>query len=365
MSVFEVSNFKSHLKRNMFFDESVDIARYDKVKYSQLEKLTEMQQSFFWRPQEVNISKDSRDFKTLHPASQSIFTLNLRRQILLDSVQGRAPVLAFLPICSLPELENFILAWTFFETIHSRSYSHIIKNIYPNPSEVFDEMLDIEEIVDCATDISHYYDRLIELNNHHDINGYNSPNEKYEHKKALWLTLNSVNALEGIRFYASFACSWAFGENKQMEGNANIIKLIARDENIHLAATQQILKLLVREDPDFAKIKEETEDKVLNIFMEVIEQERAWARFIFKEGSMIGLNESLLIEYVEWIAHKRMIAIGIDSPLKGGSNPLPWTQKWISGSEVQAAAQETDLNSYTVGAIKRDIDEDTFKGFTL
>lgn len=356
MSVFNTSKQKSHLERTCFFDDPVEIARYDKVKYPAFEKLTEKQMSFFWRPEEVELSKDSKDFKGLTDHEKHIFTANLKRQILLDSVQGRAPSLAFLPITSLPELETWIQTWTFFETIHSRSYTHIIRNVYPDPSRVFDEMLEIQEIVDCAKDISKYYDDLIETN---------VPAGSYKHKKLLWLCLNAVNALEGVRFYVSFACSWNFAELKKMEGNAKIIKFIARDENVHLASTQQLLKILPKEDVDFARIQEETKDLCVHLFSEVVEQEKAWARYLFKDGSMIGLNEKLLCDYVEWIAHKRMTAVGLPSQFKGGSNPLPWTQKWIAGSDVQVAPQETEITSYIVGGVTQDVTNDTFKGFSL
>jgi ribonucleoside-diphosphate reductase beta chain len=282
-------------------------------------------------------------------------------------VQGRAPVLAFGPICSLPELETWLTTWTFFETIHSRSYTHIIRNIYSDPSKVFDEMMDIDEIADCAGDISKYYDELIFWNtdyfHHYNVSGLT--NIRYNHKKALWLCLNAVNALEGIRFYVSFACSWAFAELKKMEGNAKIIKLIARDENLHLASTQQLLKILPADDSDFAKIAEETREECTNLFVNAVNQEKAWAHYLFKDGSMIGLNESLLSNYIEWIANKRMTAIGLPTTYKGGSNPLPWTQKWISGSEVQVAPQETEITSYVVGGVKKDVTSESFKGFTL
>jgi ribonucleoside-diphosphate reductase beta chain len=278
-------------------------------------------------------------------------------------VQGRAPTIAFGPICSLPELETWITTWAFSETIHSRSYTHIIRNIYPNPSKVFDEIMDIPEIVECAGDISKYYDDLIEYNNapRDDEYLYNA----YQHKKALWLALMSVNVLEGVRFYVSFACSWAFAEVKRMEGNAKIIKFIARDENLHLAGTQQLLKALPKEDPEFAQIAEETRDECCKLFVDAVEQEKAWASYLFKDGSMVGLNETLLSEYIEWIANKRMTALGLTTKYKGGSNPLPWTQKWISGAEVQVAPQETEITSYVNGGVKKDVNSDTFKGFSL
>jgi ribonucleoside-diphosphate reductase beta chain len=354
MTVFSNEMFDA-TEQTCFFGKQVNIARYDKQRYNIFEKLTDKQLGFFWRPEEVDLSRDGKDFKGLSDHEKHIFTSNLKRQILLDSVQGRAPSLAFLPICSLPELETWIQTWTFSETIHSRSYTHIIRNVYSDPSRVFDEMLDIQEIADCAHDISKYYDDLIAFNSNMRYN--------YDHKKALWLCLNAVNALEGVRFYVSFACSWAFAEVKKMEGNAKIIKLIARDENVHLASTQQLLKILPKEDPVFAKIAEETKDECITMFNKVVEQEKAWAKYLFKDGSMIGLNEQLLCDYVDHIAAKRMGAIGLNG--KPGVNPLPWTQKWISGSDVQVAPQETEITSYVIGGVKKDVDENTFKGFTL
>ena len=361
-SVFDSNNKKDATQVRAFFDDAPTIARYDRQKYPWIEKLTDKQLGFFWRPEEVDIYKDAKDFKELTVHEQHIFTSNLKRQILLDSVQGRAPTMAFGPICSLPELETWITTWAFSETIHSRSYTHIIRNIYPNPSKVFDDIIEIAEIVDCAKDISKYYDRLIEFNNHALLNKFIDP---YEHKKALWLALMSVNVLEGVRFYVSFACSWAFAEVKRMEGNAKIIKFIARDENLHLAGTQQLLKALQKEDEDFARIAEETRHACVELFVSAVEQEKAWASFLFKDGSMVGLNEALLSEYIEWIANKRMTAVGLPTPYKGGSNPLPWTQKWISGSEVQVAPQETEITSYVNGGVKKDVNGDTFKGFSL
>jgi ribonucleoside-diphosphate reductase beta chain len=358
MHVFNTKKVET-TKQTAFFGETLNIARYDKQKYSIFEKLTDKQLGFFWRPEEVDISRDSKDFKSLTDHEQHIFTSNLKRQILLDSVQGRAPAIAFLPICSLPELENWIVTWSFSETIHSRSYTHIIRNIYSNPSEVFDTIMDIDEISECAESISLYYDTLIDFNN--------SPVAKvgsYAHKEALWMALNAVNALEGIRFYVSFACSWAFAELKKMEGNAKIIKFIARDENVHLASTQQLIKILPKDDADFAKIEKERAEKVKNLFQHVANQEKTWAKYLFKNGTMIGLNEELLSDYVDWITNKRLYAIGL-STNRGASNPLPWTEKWISGGNVQVAPQETEITSYIVGGINKDITDNTFNGFVL
>jgi ribonucleoside-diphosphate reductase beta chain len=374
-SVFDIENRVDHTKVKAFLDPSggPTIQRYDTLKYKQFDGLTDKQLGFFWRPEEVDIYQDAKDFKSLTLHEQHIFTSNLKRQILLDSVQGRAPAESFGTIVSLPELENWIITWTFSETIHSRSYTHIIRNVYSNPSKIFDEMMDVQEIVDCANNISKHYDRLIELSGYynllgagkHTVNGKTVNVDMYELKKQLWLALTSVNILEGVRFYVSFACSWAFAELKKMEGNAKIIKLIARDENLHLASTQMLLKILKKDDSDFEKIAQETEAECIQMFIDAADQEKRWAEYLFKDGSMIGLNTQLLSEYVEWIATRRMNNIGLKSPYSIKSNPLPWTQKWISGAEVQVAPQETEISSYVIGGTKQDVDENTFKGFTL
>ena len=364
MSVLNTENKKHHTEAMAFLDEGLGMQRYDVMKYKQFDKLTEKQLGFFWQPQEVDVSKDSKDFKDLTDFEQHIFTSNLKRQILLDSVQGRSPNLAFLPIVSLPELETWIETWAFSETIHSRSYTHIIRNVYPNPSKVFDEMLDIQEICDCADSITQNYDRLIEYNEAR-ARGLSSYDE-YEHKKRIWQCLMSVNILEGVRFYVSFACSWAFAELKKMEGNAKIIKLIARDENLHLASTQSLLKILPKDDKDYIKIAKETEEECIQMFVDAVEQEKAWAEYLFKDGSMIGLNAQLLNDYIEWICCKRMIAVNLKCPyVVPQANPLPWTQKWIAGADVQVAPQETEITSYIQGGVKQDVDTNTFGGMSL
>jgi ribonucleoside-diphosphate reductase beta chain len=375
MSVFDVQNRVDHTSVAAFLDPSggPTIQRYDTLKYKQFDQLTDKQLGFFWRPEEVDIYQDAKDFKSLTDHEQHIFTSNLKRQILLDSVQGRAPAESFGSIVSLPELENWIITWTFSETIHSRSYTHIIRNVYSNPSQVFDELMDIEEIVDCADSISKYYDELIEMAGYynllgegkHTINGKEVNVDLYEMKKLLYLTLMSVNILEGVRFYVSFACSWAFAELKKMEGNAKIIKLIALDENLHLASTQMMLKLLRKDDPEFEKIAQETEELCVQMFVDAVDQEKAWAEYLFKDGSMIGLNTELLSQYIEFIATRRMTNVKLKSPYGKTSNPLPWTQKWISGGEVQVAPQETEITSYVQGGTKQDVSTDTFKGFSL
>src|SRR6056300_441977 len=369
----------NHTTAKMFFDEPLGMQRFDTLKYRAFDKLTDKQLGFFWRPEEVDILRDASDFKNLTDHEQHIFTSNLKRQIVLDSVQGRAPAESFGTIVSLPELENWIITWTFSETIHSRSYTHIIRNIYSNPSKIFDDLMDIAEIVDCAEDISKYYDDLIEMSAWYNLLGEGTHTvmtndvdktktitvDLYRLKKLLWLTLMSVNILEGVRFYVSFACSWAFAELKKMEGNAKIIKLIARDENLHLGSTQLLLRTLKKDDPIFEKIAEETKEEATKMFVDAANQEKAWAQYLFKDGSMIGLNTELLSSYVEWIATKRMKNVGLESPYDIKSNPLPWTNKWISGAEVQVAPQETEITSYVSGGTKQDVSQDTFKGFSL
>lgn len=366
-------NATHHLKANMFLDPNggPSIARYEEVKYEQFEKFTEKQLSFFWRPEEVDLSKDKNDFRDLPAEQQHIFTSNLFRQTLLDSVQGRGPNLTLLPICSLPEVEVWLETWGANETIHSRSYTHIIRNIYSNPSEKFDEIINIKEIMDCANSITKYYDELHKWNIIRDARklgiklGDIRYNE-YSHKRALWMCLNSINALEGLRFYVSFACSWNFAEIKLLEGNAKIIRLICRDENLHLGGTQYMLRTLPKDDADYIKIREETQDEVTQMYLDVIQQEKEWAAYLFQHGSMIGLSEEILCEYVDYIAGKRMKALGLEIPFdRPTSDPLPWTKQWISGKEVQVAPQEAEISSYLVSDIKQDVDDKTLNDLSL
>lgn len=367
---------KKHTETKLFLDDdgNVDIARYESYKYQQFEKLTKKQLSFFWIPEEVDLSTDKNQYEKLEPHAKHIFTSNLRRQILLDSVQGRSPNVAFLPLISDPTLETWVETWAFSETIHSRSYTHIIRNLYADPSPIFDELTEVDKIVECAQDVSKYYDDLIYLSNlfnalgegEHVINGKKIPVSKYELKKRLWLAINSVNILEGIRFYVSFACSWAFAENKLLEGNAKIIKFICRDENLHLASTQNLLSLLPKDDPDFAKIKEETANECLQMFMDANQQEKDWADYLFKDGSIIGLNAQVLKDYVDWITAKRIRKAGLKMPYSvPATNPLPWTSSWIASDQVQVAPQEAEISSYVLGGTNKDYDKNSFKGFDL
>ena len=342
---FENSNFNEP----MFFGKSLGIARYDKMKYPQIDKITEKMLGFFWRPEEVNLSKDTIDFKNLNSAEKRIFTSNIKRQIILDSIQGRAPSTVLLPHVSLPELEPAIQTWAFFETIHSKSYTHILRNIYSNPSEIFDDILTENELLHLAINCSHHYDNF-------------SENPCYKNLVDL---LTVINALEGIRFYVSFACSWAFAETKRMEGNAKIIKFIARDENLHLALTTQIIKLLLKDDSEFRALWNYRKDKIYTLFQSVLDQEKKWATYLFHEGSMLGLNESLLHSYIDYITCKRMKALDLEPFVNIKNNPLPWTEKWINGGDVQVAPQETEISSYTIGNINNNITPEFLKQITL
>lgn len=360
MSIYNITNKVYHTEQPMFLGEPVNIQRFDIVKYPHIENLNRTQIGFFWVPEEFDLNKDNLDFhKELDDSGKFIFTSNLMRQIMLDSIQGRGPALCFLPICSLPELEGFINSWNFFEgSIHSRSYTHILRNIHTDPTEEFDKMKDITQINVAAKSIAKYYDDLIVFNNQ-------MPTDKagrYEHKKALWLCMHAVNALEGIRFYPSFACSWAFAENGLMMGNADIIRSICRDENLHLGFTQWAIKQLPKDDEDYIRIAEETEEECLDIMMTVMKQEMEWTDYLFSSGSVIGLNKEIMNTYVEWITASRCKAIKIKSDLSvSQSNPLPWTMKWIHSEDVQAAPQEKEITDYFQGGVKNDLANGMFK----
>ncbi len=361
----------------MFFGAPLGVQRYDEYKYPVFDKLTTQMLGYFWRPEEVSLQKDRADFQSLRPEQKHIFTSNLKYQILLDSVQGRGPGMAFSPYCALPELEGAMNVWQFMETIHSRSYTYIIKNVYPDPAEVFDTILNDEKILKRANSVTAAYDDFINeaqqygQGNMWDKDWKDSPSSQWtihELKRKLYRAVANVNILEGIRFYVSFACSFAFGELKLMEGSAKIISLISRDENQHLVLTQQILKKWADgDDPEMQQIAEEEKDNVIGMFKNAVEEEKEWAEYLFSGGSMIGLNDKLLNQYVEWIANKRMKALGFDpiydQPLK--NNPLPWTQHWISSKGLQVAPQETEVESYVVGGIKQDIKKNQFSGFKL
>ena len=361
----------------MFFGAPLGVQRYDSYKYPVFEKLNNQMLGYFWRPEEVSLQKDRGDYQSLRPEQKHIFTSNLKYQILLDSVQGRGPGMALAPYCALPELEGALNTWQFMEMIHSRSYTYIIKNIYPNPSEVFDTILDDQRILARASSVTRAYDEFLQVAQEwgtgcmwDPVMTGNTTKEWQERelKRKLYLAVANVNILEGIRFYVSFACSFAFGELKLMEGSAKIISLISRDENQHLVLTQQMIKNWQKgDDPVMQQIVEEEKQTVINMFRNAVEEEKEWAQYLFKDGTMIGLNDKLLIKYVEWIANKRMRAVGLDpiydAPIK--NNPLPWTEHWISSKGLQVAPQETEVESYVVGGIKQDVKKDSFSGFKL
>ena len=364
-------------KQPMFFGKPLGVQRYDAFKYPVFDRLTTQMLGYFWRPEEVSLQKDRADYQSLRPEQKHIFTSNLKYQILLDSVQGRGPGMAFAPYCALPELESAMNVWQFMEMIHSKSYTYIIKNVYPDPSEVFDTILNDERILDRANSVTRAYDEFINEAHQWDQSnlwkdGWENTQAKdfalHELKRKLYRAVANVNILEGIRFYVSFACSFAFGELKLMEGSAKIISLISRDENQHLVLTQNIMKNWMNgDDPEMQEIAREERNNVIGMFKNAVEEEKEWAEYLFSGGSMIGLNDKLLNQYVEWIANKRMKALGIDpiydQPLR--NNPLPWTQHWISSKGLQVAPQETEVESYVVGGIKQDMKKNSFSGFKL
>ena len=378
MTVFNTEDVDTK-KQPMFFGKPLGVQRYDNFKYPAFENLTKSQLGYFWRPEEVSLQKDRGDYQTLNSVQKHIYTSNLKYQIMLDSVQGRAPGMAFLPYCSLPELESCMEVWSFMEMIHSRSYTYIIKNVYSDPSDVFDKILNDDKILSRAASVTESYDNFINeaqqwgqsslwRDMDKSLNTSLPVLEMKEVKRKLYRAVANVNILEGIRFYVSFACSFAFGELKLMEGSAKIISLIARDENQHLAITQNILNNWRKgDDPEMVSILKEEEQWTYDMFDKCVNEEKAWADYLFKDGSMIGLNDKLLQQYVEWVANRRLRSIGLkplyDVPAK--NNPLPWTEHWISSKGLQVAPQETEVESYVVGGIKQDVTKETFKGFSL
>jgi ribonucleoside-diphosphate reductase beta chain len=363
------------LKEPMFLGQSVNVARYDQQKYEMFEKLIEKQLSFFWRPEEVDISQDRIDYAALPEHEKHIFISNLKYQTLLDSIQGRSPNVALLPLISIPELETWVETWSFSETIHSRSYTHIIRNIVNDPSVVFDDIVTNKEIQKRAGDIAGYYDDLISYASYYNLFGEGKHNinnrtvciNLRELKKKLYLCLMSVNALEAIRFYVSFACSFAFAERELMEGNAKIIKLIARDEALHLTGTQFMINTLRsgEDNPEMAEIAKECEQDCYNLFLQAANQEKQWAEYLFEGGSMIGLNKDILCQYVEYITNIRMQAVGLKLPFEAKSNPIPWINNWLVSDNVQVAPQEAEMSSYLVGQIDAEINEDDLSDFKL
>ena len=363
-SVFSKEKGIDFTKQPMFFGEDLQVQQYSDMKYPIFDKLNQQQLGYFWRPEEVSLQKDRNDYQDLSEQQKFIFTSNLKYQTMLDSVQGRGPCLAFLPFVSNPELEGCIVTWDFMETIHSRSYTYIIKNLYSQPNEVFDTIIQDDKIEKRAASVTKTYDDLIEM-------GYKWTIDKkvdlYELKKRLYLAMVSVNILEGLRFYVSFACSFAFGELKKLEGSAKIISFIARDESQHLAMSQRIINNWkdFENDKDFTKIIKETEKEVYKMYDDAVDQEKRWATYLFSKGSMIGLSEKLLHKFVEYTANRRMRAIQLTPAYETKTNPLPWTDHWLNSKGTQNAPQETEIESYVIGGIKQDVQKDQFKKFKL
>jgi len=359
----------------MFLGNSVNVSRYDQQRYMAFEKLIEKQLSFFWRPEEIDVSKDRADWQNLTDSEKHIFISNLKYQTLLDSMAARSVNAVFLPLVSLPEVETWIETWAFSETIHSRSYTHILRNLFTHPGEVFDDIIVNPAILKRATSIAKYFDDVIlttqllqsQGEGTYEVDGRSIEVNTRKLKERLYLAICSVNALEAIRFYVSFACSFAFAERELLEGNAKIIKLIARDEALHLTGTQHILNnwMSGKDDPEMKEISESMRSEGLQIFLDVVEQEKEWAQYLFKDGSMIGLNAEILNQYIEYISNQRLTAIGFDAPFNIKSNPLPWMNAYLVSDNVQVAPQETEISSYLVGQVDSTVDADDFDDFDL
>ena len=348
-----------YLNRKMFLDPAgpVTIQRFEEVKYKKIADFETTARGFFWVPEEISLSKDANDFKDASDAVKHIFTSNLLRQTALDSLQGRAPSQVFTPVCSLPELEALIYNWTFFETnIHSRSYSHIIRNIYNVPKDVFNTIHDTKEIVEMASSVGDYYDRLHRINCMKEMDG--SVNEK-EHIKAIYMALHASYALEAFRFMVSFATSLAMVENKIFIGNGNIISLILQDELLHKGWTAYLINQVVKEDPRFAEARDECQAEVYQLYMDVIREEKEWATYLFKLGPVIGLNANILRDFVDYTAVDALKQIGIkyNNPAPR-STPIPWFNKHSDTSKKQTALQESESTNYVIGVMGEGIDYD-------
>jgi ribonucleoside-diphosphate reductase beta chain len=345
-----------YTKEPLFFGEELSIQRYDKFRYEKIFNMFKQHISYFWRPEEVNLSKDRSDFASLSDHERFIFTKNLGYQILLDSVQSRG-ISHLLNDCSNPESELFAKTWEFFETLHSYSYTYIIKNIYPNPSDVFDTILKDDEIMKRTTSVTKYYDDLIE----------SIPDDTIDDKKKkLYLTLVSINILEGIRFYVSFACSYCFAQNKKMEGNAKIISLINRDENLHMGFSTHLLRLLADEPSEgFQHIVKECEQIVIDMYRDAASEEMEWAKYLFKDGTMIGLNSEILTQYMKWLTNNRLKAIRVEPIFEKITNPINWITNWTESKSIQEAPQETEKETYVIGAFQQVDENESFDEFSL
>ena len=359
----------------MFMGQNVNVSRYDQQRMPAFESLIEKQLAQFWRPEEVDVSKDRADWLSLSDSEKHIFISNLKYQTLLDSMAARSVNMMFLPTVSIPELETWIETWAFSETIHSRSYTHILRNLFTNPSEVFDDIIVNPAILKRASTIAVFFDDLIlstqlfqsQGEGTYQINGEDYIVTERLLKERLYLAVCSINALESIRFYVSFACSFAFAERELLEGNSKIIKLIARDESLHMQGTQTILNAwrTGKDDPEMAEISKELHSKGEQIFLDVVDQEKEWASYLFKDGSMIGLNEAILHQYIEYVSNQRLTAIGFKAPFKIKTNPLPWMNSYLSSDNVQVAPQETEISSYLVGQVDSSVSTEDFDDYDL
>jgi len=359
---YDLSKKTNYFQRKMFLDPEgpVTVQRFEEIKYQKLGKFEQEQRGFFWVPEEISLTKDAGDFKDASDTVKHIFTSNLLRQTALDSIQGRGPVQVFSPVCSLPELEALVMVWSFMETnIHSRSYSHIIRNIYNVPKDVFNTIHDTQEIISMASSIGKYYDYLHRLNCRKELNDNGYAVDEREHIKAIWLALHASYALEAFRFMVSFATSLAMVENRIFIGNGNIIGLILQDEILHKEWTAWIINQVVKEDSRFASIKGECEAEVYQIYLDVINEEKQWADYLFNKGPVIGLNANILKEFVDFTAVTALKEIGIKyQGTAPRTTPIPWFNKHVNVSNKQTALQENESTNYVIGIMGDTLDYD-------
>ena len=357
---YNLNTRTDYLSRKMFQDPAgpVTIQRFEEVKYKKIADFEATARGFFWQPEEISLSKDANDFKDASDAIKHIFTSNLLRQTALDSLQGRGPTQVFTPVCSLPEVEALMYNWGFFETnIHSKSYSHIIRNIYNVPKDVFNTIHDTQEIVSMASSVGKYYDDLHRLNCAKELDGYIA---EEDHIKAIWLALNASYALEAFRFMVSFATSLAMVENKIFVGNGNIISLILQDELLHKGWTAYLINQVVKEDTRFAQAKTDCEAEVYAMYMDVIREEKQWSDYLFKKGPVIGLNANILKDFVDYTAVGALKDIGIKyQQAAPKSTPIPWFNKHVDTSKKQTALQENESTNYVIGIMSEGIDYET------
>jgi ribonucleoside-diphosphate reductase beta chain len=354
---YDLKTPTNYLKRKMFLDGAVTVQRFEEYRHPRIAKFEELARGFFWVPEEISLTKDKMDHKDASDAVKHIFTSNLLRQTALDSIQGRAPNQVFSPVISLPELEALVSNWSFFETnIHSKSYSHIIRNVYGVPKEEFNKIHDTAEIVDMAANIGKHYENLHRINCLKEMDG---AVDEYEHVKAIWLALNASYALEAFRFMVSFATSLAMVENKIYIGNGNIISLILQDEILHAEWTAWIINNVIKDDERFVRAKEECETEVYQMYMDVIREEKAWADYLFKLGPVIGLNATILKDFVDYTAFTRLKDIGIKySGEHPKSSPIPWFNKHVNIGKKQSALQETESTNYVIGVMSDTVSYD-------